>query len=403
MKKVAFVIPWYGSDIRGGAETECNHLAHCLKEKGIQTEVFTTCVQDAAADRGKNTLKEGIRDEDGIPVRRFKVKTRDAARFNNANEKMYYNRPFTVEDEKSYFEEDINSPDMYRYIEENKDEYSFFIFIPYLYGPTYFGVSVVPEKAVLIPCFHDEGYVYMKLIKEMVEKVRGIVFLSEPERKLADKIFDLDKIKTETLGAYVESDWVNKARPEEFRKKYNIMDEFILYAGRKDAGKKADQLVAYFSSYKKMHPLDTRKLVLIGGGSINIPHDLKDEILDLGFVSAEDKYNAYSAAYLICNPSYFESFSIVIMEGWLAKKPVLVSAHCEVTTDFCKRSNGGLYYSDYAEFCGCLDYLVEKKENARIMGENGFEFVSNNFIKSVIAEKYTRFLEKLDGGEQDGK
>ena len=33
-KPVALVIPWYGDDIRGGAEKECNYLAHSLTDAG---------------------------------------------------------------------------------------------------------------------------------------------------------------------------------------------------------------------------------------------------------------------------------------------------------------------------------------------------------------------------------
>ena len=52
-KPVALVIPWYGDDIRGGAEKECNYLAHSLTDAGQSVEVFTTCVKDASCDREK--------------------------------------------------------------------------------------------------------------------------------------------------------------------------------------------------------------------------------------------------------------------------------------------------------------------------------------------------------------
>ena len=55
MKPIALVIPWYGDDIKGGAERECNFLAHSLNKIGVDVEVLTTCVKDASADRGRNT------------------------------------------------------------------------------------------------------------------------------------------------------------------------------------------------------------------------------------------------------------------------------------------------------------------------------------------------------------
>ena len=58
-KPIAFVIPWYGDNIRGGAEAECNQLAHCFQDAGVAVEVLTTCVKEAADDRGINTLPQG--------------------------------------------------------------------------------------------------------------------------------------------------------------------------------------------------------------------------------------------------------------------------------------------------------------------------------------------------------
>ena len=59
MKPIALVVPWYGDDIKGGAEQECNYLAHTLQRAGAEVEVFTTCVKEASADRGENTLEDG--------------------------------------------------------------------------------------------------------------------------------------------------------------------------------------------------------------------------------------------------------------------------------------------------------------------------------------------------------
>ena len=395
MKPIAFVIPWYGDDIRGGAEAECNHLAHCFQDMGAAVEVLTTCVREASDDRGKNTRKPGVSVESGIKVRRFKVRKRDVRRFDHANTKLYYSQPVTREEERMYLEEDINSPEMYSYIRENRDKYEFFIFMPYLYGPTYNGSVECPDNSVIIPCLHDEGYAYMELMKERMSRFKGMIFLSKPEGELAHRLYDLSKVKTAVLGAYVESGWEDSCDPQAFREKYNIQDDFILYAGRKDSGKKADELMKFFIQYKKIHKEEKLKLVMIGGGTLDIPEEFQNEVIDLGFVSIEDKHNAFAASFFLCNPSYFESFSIVIMESWLTKRPVLVSEHCAVTTNFCQENNGGLYYDNFGTFCGCLDFMLNNREIADGMGENGYQYVIENFTHEVIGKKYLAFLEGI--------
>lgn len=391
MKPIAFVIPWYGDDIRGGAESECNQLAHLLAEKNLPVEVITTCVRQAADDRGVNTLPEGLRTETGIPVRRFPVKKQNLARLIHANQKLYRNEPVTLEEERAYLEEDINSPEMYRYLRNNLDQYTCFIFLPYLYGITYFGSLQCGEKAVMMPCLHDEGYAHMRMMKERMNAIPRMLFLSRPECELAERLYGLGNTEKLVMGAYVESGWENALQPERFREKYYLSDPFLLCAGRKDPGKKTDMLLDYFARYlqRRKSPL---KLVLIGGGSIEIPVSCRGSVLDLGFVSAEDKHNAMAACLALCNPSFFESFSIVIMESWLAGRPVLVSEQCAVTANFCQESNGGLWFDSYAVFEGCVDYLLAHPEAADRMGQQGNAYVQNHFTKEVIYQKFIRFL-----------
>lgn len=392
MKPIALVVPWYGDDIKGGAEQECNYLAHSLQHAGAKVEVFTTCVKDASADRGINTLEDGVHVESGILVRRFKVRARNLERFVPANLKIYNGESVTPEEEKAYFEEDINSPEMYEYIGQNRDQYKCFIFIPYMYGPTYNGSRECPDNCIMIPCLHDESYARLRLTKEMAERMKGMIFHAKPEYMLAKSLYDLEHVMTDVLGEGIDTEWHASCNADRFRHKYGIEGDFILYAGRKDAGKKADELLKFYCKYMEAHSDRKLQLVFIGGGHLELPKRFCDRIYDLGFVSVEDKHDAFAAATFLCNPSWFESFSLVIMESWLAKRPVIVSEHCAVTTNFCLEAEGGLYFRDYPTFAGVVDYLLEHSEVADQMGENGFEYVMENFTHEMIANKYLRFI-----------
>ena len=391
--RIGFVIPWFAMNISGGAETELRGLVTHFHAAGMDLEVLTTCVQQFNSDWNVDYYKEGLSVEEGIPIRRFPVRQRDTAAFDAVNIRLMNNdMPLTDELEHTFIKECVNSPALYRYMKEHASEYDLYVFIPYMFGTTYYGVKACPRKSVLIPCLHEESYAHMRVFERCFRHLAGMIFLSEPEGELSERLYDLSRVDARVLGAGVDD--IPEADEARFREKYKLEEPFVLYAGRKDAGKNVDVLVNYFAEYRRRHTTDL-KLVLIGGGKVAIPSAQKEFILDLGFLPVQDKYDAYRAASVFCNPSPHESFSIVIMESWLAGRPVLVSDDCAVTKNFVKKAMGGLYFQNYHEFEGALQYLLDHPVTAAQMGENGKEFVKANFSWDVIVKKYMDYFAGL--------
>ncbi|WP_418749920.1 glycosyltransferase family 4 protein [Frisingicoccus sp.] len=392
MKKIGFVVPWHGQTIPGGAEMALRGVTEHLNKAGVDVEILTTCVKEFMADWNENYHKPGLTVENHIPVRRFKVRKRNVDAFNRVNIKLMNDEQLTPEEEEIFCKEMINSPDMYKYMEQHKDEYHCFVGIPYMFGPVYYMCKKFPEKAVMIPCFHEEAYIYMDVFKKAFSNIRGMIFNAEPEKVLAQRVYDTKCQKLITPGLGLDTSLVYDE--ERFRAKFNIQEPFILYAGRKDVGKNIYTLIRYFSEYKKRCKNDL-KLVLIGGGKVGIPRSLKGQVYDLGFVSIQDKYDAYGSALTLCQPSKHESFSFVIMESWLCKRPVMVHEGCDVTKHFAVASQGGFYFNNYFEFEEEVNYYLEHPEMAFVMGENGRKFVLENFDWDIVTRKYIEFFEGL--------
>lgn len=396
MKRIGFVTPWFGEGIPGGAEMELRGLTTHLHEAGVDLEILTTCVKDFNSDWNVDYYKIGIDSVYNIPVRRFRVRKRNVLAFDAVNYKLMNNQSITTEEEDIYCQEMVNSPDLYEYMETYKDEYSLFVFIPYMFGTTYYGCQIAPEKSVLIPCLHDESYAYMRCFNNVFSQIAGMIFHARSEAELAKQIYDHANVDYIVLGEGVYTDI--QADSTRFIKKYNIHSPYIIYAGRKDKGKRVDVLLKYFAEYKKRNSGDL-KLILIGGGEIEIPVSAKKDIIDLGFVELQDKYDACAGAELLCQPSQFESFSLVIMESWLCGRPVLVNAKCDVTKSFAIDTNGGLYFQDYFEFEGAVNYLIHHPEQAKQMGQNGRRYVLDHFSWDVIVKNYMDFLRKIANEE----
>ena len=200
MKKIAFVVPWYGDNIPGGAETEARNLIKALIKKGLDIEVLTTCVKQFSSNWNKNFYKAGIYNENGVPIRRFKVRKRNEKLFDIINGKLMKKEKITLNDEKIFFEEMVRSIDLETFIEENLDNYSLFCFIPYMFGTTYWGIKKAGKKSLMIPCLHDESYAYMKSLNEIFNLSSGCVFLAKSEKELAEKLYGLENVKKQVIG-----------------------------------------------------------------------------------------------------------------------------------------------------------------------------------------------------------
>ncbi|MBI4446621.1 MAG: glycosyltransferase [Acidobacteria bacterium] len=383
MQKLAFVIPWFGLDIPGGAESHCREMVFHLNGRGFPTEVLTTCVKEFASNWNRNYHAPGAYREGGITVRRFGVRPGNHEVFNALNRRLLRGEELTVQEELQFMREIVNSDELLRFIETHARDY-FFFFMPYMFGTTFWGSQVCPDRSFLIPCLHDEPYARMTLMRLMFEKIRAILFNSPAEKALAESLFDLSQVSSIVMGEGLEVGF--NISPERCPLEY----PFIIYAGRKDQTKNVDLLVRSFEVYKQQCPSDLR-LVLIGSGKLPLTGDC----IDLGFVDTEEKNTLLSAARLLCQPSVHESFSKSIMESWLFARPVLVHGDCDVTRDHVQRSQGGLYFTDYYQFEAALDYLVQNEDEAAEMGQRGRHYVLQNYTWDKVLGRFEQWFSSL--------
>ena len=138
----------------------------------------------------------------------------------------------------------------------------------------------------------------------------------------------------------------------------------------------------FFRYYKRENP-GTLKLVLAGKSVMQLPKD--DDIVELGFIDEQSKFDAISGCEFLVNPSPYESLSIVLLEAWSLNKPVLVNAKSDVMVGQCRRSNGGLWYEDYDDFYLCIQYLQTKNH---FIASSASEFVKKNYSWDVVTKKY---------------
>lgn len=181
-----------------------------------------------------------------------------------------------------------------------------------------------------------------------------------------------------------------------FRASRQIDDPFLLYVGRIDRNKGCGQLFEFYRrAHRRLRADGVRppRLLLAGSAVMEIPDH--PDIVHLGWVSEQDKYDALAAAQALVMPSFYESLSMVLLEAWCLGKPTLVNAHCDVLEGQARRSGGGLWYRDGMEFTECLRLLVSDARLREALGANGHVYYREHYTWPVVEAKYERMLERL--------
>ncbi len=379
-RRFAFVTPRYGEQILGGAETALRELAEQLAARGDHVEVFTSCASDFLTWR--NAAAAGSERVNGVLVHRYPAVWGDRARFFELEKAIYARQPLAFDDELTWLASAAHTPALYAELKRRGDAFDLIFVIPYPYPMTHYAAVVCPEKTVVWPCLHDEGYAHTTATTLLLRDARGQLFNAEPERDLAQDITRSAHPRAHTVGIGMTAHDSDAAR---FRRDFGITAPFVLYAGRLEPSKNVPLMLEMFEHYKTQRPDSAIKLVLLGDGPAkrDSPH-----VITLGFQPTQVKHDACRAALALCQPSLVESFSIVMMEAWLAGTPTIVNAACAVTRHFSAASNGGLFFNGADEFGAILDLLQARPDLRDRMGASGRAYVRRVFDWQAVLGRF---------------
>ncbi len=385
--RLGIVVPRYGPRVLGGAETFARQFAEHLSPGEFDVTVLTTCACDLLTWR--NEYPPGEARINNVRVLRFPIdrQRRDARLFQRLTDRFNRGEPASPADQAAWLEHGAHSPGLYLHLARHGSSYDLLIFLPYLFGTTIYGSAIWPEKSVICPCLHDEPYAYFADVRLMLHSARGLIFISPAEQALAETKLGVRHPAARLVGVGLDE---FAADGERFRLKFGLDGPFVLYAGRLDPMKNVMQLLDFFLAYRQANPERPLKLALAGSGPLRLPDH--PDLVPLGFLDQTDLHDAYAAAVALCQPSLVESFSIVLMEAWLAGTPALVHGGCPVTRDHVMRSNGGLYFSSAAEFGEALDWYSDHPQERWQMGALGRAYVQREFSWPVVLDRFRAAL-----------
>ena len=382
--RVAFVIPRCGPSVVGGAEALGLALARTLSGP-CEVEILSTCAVDY--NTWEDHYPAGSTDWDGITVNRFSVpRPRDTAAFNTFYTEA--NRvPETVDRpllDKLMLAQGPIAPGLLDHLRHQGQEYDAVFFVPYVYATTWFGLPLVADRAILIPCAHDEPPLRYPGWNTFAAQPAAWIYMTEEEQELVARRFP----QAVTQGPIVaqpiqEPDDVSADR---FRQTYNVTRPFLLYLGRIEESKGCHDLFTLHQHLRTVWP-DAPDLILAGKQVMEIPAGVRY----LGFLPDRDRWDAIAAAAAVVNPSPYESLSLILLEAWVLARPTLVNGHCAVLDGQTRRSGCGRTYHSPDEFVAGVRAIVAQPQ----MAIGGPAFVRTRYGRREVREALMTTINRL--------
>lgn len=166
----------------------------------------------------------------------------------------------------------------------------------------------------------------------------GIIAISASTKKDIIEIFNLNENKIKLVYNGGLSTGIGKPKTKDYflvneiRNKFNILGDYLLYLGTIEPRKNISTLIGAFNKYKEVTGSNA-KLVLAGGLGWNFNDVLemiessvyKEDIIQTGYISNEEKYCLYSDCKAFVYPSIYEGFGIPILEAMSYEVPIITT------------------------------------------------------------------------------
>lgn len=411
MKKIAFVVQRYGTEVNGGAEYFCRIVAERLA-RTYEVDVLTSCALEYVT--WANWYPAETTQLNGVRVHRFATQyERQVKASSRAEHKLkkwsrpeewqglgwirMWGRALVGKTVRRYSRlwaqyQGPYAPDLITYLKQNHQQYDVLIFITYLYYPTIAGLNIAPHKSIFIPTAHDEPPIYLPVFRPLFQKPRAILFLTPAEKQFVNQQFQNEAIYNDIVGVGIEpAASVSDTSAADI---VGTDGDYLLYIGRIDKAKGCEELFDFFIQYKEQNP-SALKLVLVGQAFMPIPEH--PDILPVGFVDEQTKATLLAGAQALVMPSPYESLSMVTLESFAVGIPVIANAACAVLRDHIEASQAGLLYRNYADFEQAIDQILS--QDTTQMAHNARAYVQQYYTWETVLAKFDKAFDYLAAGD----
>ncbi|RZJ77020.1 MAG: glycosyltransferase [Flavobacterium sp.] len=392
-KKILFVMPWFGPNVKAGAEGFIYSLCFNLVARGIDVEVWTTA--SSTLENRNNNWMSSIDDKNApFRIRRFKANKFSELIFRLIHPRISQGGKFADFFGRKWAKSALNGKGMARELKSRGNEYSTIHLCHYFGGSTHALAGIMPYKTIIHPFIHDEPAFYNSVMSDLFAGSVGVLANSEAERVLSQTgragILRASILPIGNgVSTLVPRD-ENALRPR---------NRHIVYIGRLIPEKNIFELVHWVETYNQRNPEFQVDLVLIGDGPLkHYPSFHKNPRIKVcGRLPDEEKIHFIRDSLAVVQLSKLESFSLVMVEGWAERTPAIVHSDCLATRLQIEQSGGGLAVGNVDEFCSAVQMLDNDRYLGAILGEAGYQFAISNYTWDAVIGRFIEARRRILG------
>ena len=238
-------------------------------------------------------------------------------------------------------------------------------------------------------------------IKFVINTATKISVPNEYEKNIFLNFSPSSKIRIIKNG--INLDILDSSKEIDFKLKYNIKSDYILFLGRFSKIKGIDTLIESINLLKPKISNSKIKFVIMGvdfGFESKLQkmikeYGLEDLVKIIKNPPREDVISAYGESELLVLPSVWELSPLVPLESFAFKKPVISTNSHGIPYTVQHNKNGLLVEPDNpTELANAIKNLLENPDLIQKLGEQGYNFVKSECNCVSMASNVLNLYEK---------
>lgn len=251
--------------------------------------------------------------------------------------------------------------------------------------------KITGAKLLVNASFHPTDPDFQqKILVNILKNADYIWTLTEFETNYFIQNFNIDPQKIVLAGNGIDESFLKK---ELVPSNSPNLRPNILFIGSLATHKRVDVLIKAFSQLKTKSTLTIAGQKTLSYSQIeDLVNSLKPEIkYNINFIfdfNQTELSKIIDKSNFLVLPSTQESFGLVIIEAWARQKPV-ICADIPALKELVQSSNGGLLFkaNNQNDLSQKIQELIDNPQKAIELGQNGFNYVNNNYTWNKVGQK----------------